>query len=826
MGLIVAAGLPATVAAGLSKADSGSRVTVGVSGSSVSREMSRRVGKRVQVRSGRVQRARGAVLRTRVGARVKAPLAAVFSTVGPSLVIRARGRVAGSMMVEIPVGALPVARQVMGGLRVGGSWRILPARYNRATGVVSISVPVGSRASATALEAREAGLGHLWSATVSVLTDLPQRARDDLIRPVVNEIASGAVVLAKVPQCTRDPAGAWTMQASGLQRHVIGCMDLADDGALLMRLANTSRYVVLVSSSEQVQLAEADTGDLATQISTWLGPNHQWALAPGDSMVLRVPPGTSTAKIRVRYDGFAQAVNAVFVATDVLATVLSRKSGTKQTQKEIKKQAEELRTRIHMVGCLTKILNISPSAPMLEISPLTLTKFVRSCLTDEALRDVFGSGAALLAGPIVTTISTATYFLGAIQGVTRDPWTVAIASRNSLDSAHPGVGGSPPGFPDDGTPRDPPSEGGDDGGVPGALGAPRLELVDSPEVPYDGEVAVSADGCKVAFTADVFDGIANPIYLRDVCAHETKLAIRVDDRPVSCIGGTGPVSMSRYGRYVAYSQCAGNIVQGVYSPPFSHENVYVTDTTTGRNWFVPGIEVGLISLDGRFVVGASPDGAQVIEWDRLSETSSVLWSRTAADAVDRALYPTAISSGGRWTLSVAMDGGVFLHDRDQKTTVAVAVPNDCVSTRGVASQDLALLLVQCADGTYVLDTKTGQSTRALASTPVSGLPPEYTHCYLKFVPSISPDGRFVAQGRMCVGAGVGPEAGSSEIGEVVTVDLMTGVTKAVRLPPDKCAGGTGLAGWPWSRPLSAGGRAIALYCLAGAGGGRLSIAVQ
>lgn len=261
--------------------------------------------------------------------------------------------------------------------------------------------------------------------------------------------------------------------------------------------------------------------------------------------------------------------------------------------------------------------------------------------------------------------------------------------------------------------------------------------------PYQGSLlrpAISADGRKVAFRSNAAviagtPGGADQIYLRDVRRGTTVLlSVGIDGAP-----GNGPsqgVSMTRDGRYVAFSSCATNLVTGGGAND-AVPQTYLRDVARGTTevisvndageradagWVAttPGSGETSISADGRVVAfvsladnlvpgdqPANPDGSpgagvqDVFVRDRVAGTTRRVsvasdgtpgngWSdRPALSADGRDVAYESLSSNLAPDINPASSDlrtgwDVFLRDRVRSRTTIISVASDGAQRPGTS----------------------------------------------------------------------------------------------------------------------------------------------
>ena len=236
--------------------------------------------------------------------------------------------------------------------------------------------------------------------------------------------------------------------------------------------------------------------------------------------------------------------------------------------------------------------------------------------------------------------------------------------------------------------------------------------------------AVSADGCRIAFSSEsnALSAADNDrhlnVYLRDVCAGTTTLVSRASNGGPGGNGQSTPSAISPDGRWVAFNSRSSNLVAGVSG----NDVVYLHDTASGTTTVVSreGTKLGfsadppVVANGGKvaFAVQApllpeDKNGAMDV-YLRDGATLTLI-SRGDGDAFGQAGMP-AISADGS---AIAFATPVSLTAADANTTADVYVKRDGVlhlvsraDTASGAAAGGAGMPALSADGTTVAFTTT------------------------------------------------------------------------------------------------------------------------
>lgn len=246
---------------------------------------------------------------------------------------------------------------------------------------------------------------------------------------------------------------------------------------------------------------------------------------------------------------------------------------------------------------------------------------------------------------------------------------------------------------------------------------------------YSRPPTISADGTRVGFSSFATRLVAgdtngaNDAFVRDVPAHATLLAsVGLGGQPAN--GDTGMSSLSKNGRYVAFTSSATNVVAGSTT---TNSDVYLRDLQTNKTVQVsvrpdgspsrgPGSNTCDVSQDGKLVAFADYDTDLVTNDD--NDTDGDLYVRNMVTGKTRWISPglpaganpsgVVISPDGRWVSSRWDDGSLHLTRVSTGATTTVAANGYAVL--GSFSSAAGEFVYISGGQPYVHDLTTGADT--------------------------------------------------------------------------------------------------------------------
>jgi Tol biopolymer transport system component len=246
-----------------------------------------------------------------------------------------------------------------------------------------------------------------------------------------------------------------------------------------------------------------------------------------------------------------------------------------------------------------------------------------------------------------------------------------------------------------------------------AMASPTTTLVDltnsggQPSAKPGNDVAISGDGRYVVFVsaaANLVAGDSNQavdVFVRDVVAGTTTRVSVATGGAQGNADSTGPVAISRDGRYVLFETLATNLVGGTDG---TNHDILMRDLTTGTTTLVKSFGSGRGDLDAVPRLAISDDGAYAAYEDHIGHIIYAV-RQTLATGTEQRINPQHLTAGGIDLEGLSADGSRVLVVSDGDRQVR---PGFYVVRHGTYVRDFA-------EGTITRLTKEVVSSGALSA---------------------------------------------------------------------------------------------------------------
>lgn len=348
----------------------------------------------------------------RDGVVVPAASIAGVEAITPMLDVSTDGAVTGEVEIRAPLtrtttttreGSSDLVVFALAAESAEGPWEVVPAEVDGGDVVITTT---------------HLSLFQAFRALVTSIGDLAKASWDGLTSDVFAE--------ATPPNCD-DEDGARTDGYDLASDHgdaVFWCFGRSAHGRYL-RVVNNRRYALLLDHGAGLTVVEQDHlgVDIVERLSRALTLDHQVAVAPRGQVTFRVDvdPGSST-RVTSQFDGSGSALAQLQMGFETLVTILNRfGAGPPAGSSEARRKWLEL---LDNASCIEAAGSGNPGT------------IVAGCFGVDELRDVFGTGAAVLLTPLVTAGSLVTYFQSQLNALgdqfnNRDAYTVTIERQEA-----------------------------------------------------------------------------------------------------------------------------------------------------------------------------------------------------------------------------------------------------------------------------------------------------------------------------------------------------------------------------------------------------------